>query len=200
VIEELADVPPEQFVAARDQLAARLKDEGDEERAAEVKKLRKPTVAQWLTSEVRRRHPGEIATLQNALQEVGQAQEDAVIGGDRTALQDATARRRAAAAALGDAVDDVLTRTGRPPQYRDEVLTEIEAAVSAEVVPGPLGLRDDLELPVGREPRRDIAAERRAAAAPAAIEVAEARVRRAREELARAETDLQAVLEQYGDA
>jgi hypothetical protein len=199
VIDELADVPPEEFVAARGHLAARAKADGDAERAAEIKKLRKPTVAQWLTGQVHRHHAGEIATLRTALQDVGRAQEDAVTGGDRTALQQATARRRDAAAALVAAVEDVLNRTERPPQYRDEVVAEIEAAIGAEVVSGPLGLREDLELPepAPPAPRRDHAAERRAAAA---IEAAEARVQRARDELGRAEADLQAVRELYRDA
>ncbi len=42
--DDLADVPPEEFVAARDAAAKKLKSEGRSDEAAQVKKLRKPTV------------------------------------------------------------------------------------------------------------------------------------------------------------
>jgi hypothetical protein len=201
MIDELADVPPEEFVAARDALAARLKAEGKTGEAAEVKKLRKPTVAQWIATQVRRQHEADIDALRSALHDVAKAQEAAVTGGDREALQEATAKRRDAATGVGRAVDQVLAWTGRPVQYRDEVLSAIESGVTAEVASGPLGMRDDLEIPkrATRAPARDVAAERRAAAAKTAIEAAEARVTRAREELERAESELTAVKERHGE-
>ncbi|MGH9024636.1 MAG: hypothetical protein ACRDWD_00735 [Acidimicrobiia bacterium] len=199
MIDELADVPPEEFIAARDALAARLKAEGNKDEAAEVKKLRKPTVAQWLTDQMRRHHEDKIDALRAALREVGEAQEAAVTGGDRAALQDATAKRRDATAALGRAVDEVLARSERPAQYRDVVSSEIETAVSAEVAAGPLGMREDLELPdrPKPEPRRDLAAERRANAAKVAIEAAEARVQHARDQLEQARSELETVRDRY---
>jgi len=61
--DELADVPPEEFVAARDELAKRLKAEGNTDEAAKVKKIRKPTVTQWVTDQVRRHHAGDVDAL-----------------------------------------------------------------------------------------------------------------------------------------
>jgi hypothetical protein len=201
VDDDLADVPPEAFVAARDALVAQLKAEGKPDEVADVKKRRKPTVVQWLTEQVRRRHADKVDALRAALREMVVAQEAVLTGGGRHALQDATAKRRTAVDALRRAVDDVIATSGRPAHHRDEVLGAVESAVTAEVSTGTLGVRDDLELPdlPAPKPARDLVAERRAAAAQAAIEAAEARVRRARDELARAEAELDAVQQKYAE-
>jgi hypothetical protein len=195
--DELADVPPERFVAARDELARRLKDEGNTTAAAEVKRLRKPTVAQWITAQVRRHHAGDVDVLRAASGEVAAAQETAIISGNRDALRDATARRRDALDQVGRTIDQILATDLRPAQYRDEVLSVIESEVTTEAASGTFGLRDDLELPerpkTKQKPARDRAAERRAAEAKAAVEAAEERVRRARDALERAESDLEAL-------
>jgi hypothetical protein len=195
--DELAGVPPEEFVAARDELAKRLKAEGNTAEAAEVKKLRKPTVSQWITDQVRRHHADEVDALRTASAEVAAAQETAITSGDRDALRDATTKRRDALSEVGQVIDQVLARTGRPAQYRDEVLSVIESDVTTEIASGTFGLRDDLEVPElpKKKPKRDLAAERRAAEEKAAIEAAEERVRRAREALDRAESDLAALLQ-----
>jgi len=199
----LPDVPPEEFIAARDELAKQLKADGKATEAAEVKKLRKPTVTQWIGDQVRR-HSDAVDALRAAAVEVAEAQEAAIVSGDRAALRDATATRRAAVETVGRAVDETLARYGRPEHHRDDVLNAIESDVTAEVASGTFGLRDDLELPerAPRQAARDRKAERRAeeaeAKARAAIDAAEDRVRRARDELERAESALQAALDRHG--
>jgi hypothetical protein len=199
VHDDLAAVPPEEFIAARDALAARLKAEGEVDEAAAIKKLRKPTVSQWLVEHVRRTHTDEIEALRAAVRDLSAAQETAITGGDRTALTNATAARRDAVASLERVVEQMLADGDRPAHYRDEVVQAIESGVTTEIASGTFGLRDDLELPdrPADQPRRDIGAERRAAAAQSAIEHAEDRVERAREELARAEAELDAVRKRY---
>ena len=64
--DDLADVPPEEFVAARDALAKKLKSEGKSDEAAAVKKLRKPTVTRWVADHVLRHHAREIVGLDEA--------------------------------------------------------------------------------------------------------------------------------------
>ena len=194
--EDLADVPPEKFVAARDELASRLKADGKATEAAEVKKLRKPTVTRWVADQVRRHHVEAVEALRRALSNVADAQEMAITSGDRGALAEATAQRQDAMSALGRAVDDVLAAGERPGHHRDDVLGAIDADVTAEVAShGTFGVRDDLEVPerTARKPARDRVAERREANARAAIEAAEARVGRAREELEAAEASLEAL-------
>ena len=199
--EDLADVPPEDFVAARDAIAKQLRSDGRPDEAAEVKKLRKPTVTRWVADQVRRHHAEVVEALRAALSNVAAAQETAITRGDRGALAEATAQRRDAMRALGRAVDDVLASAERPAHHRDEVLGAIEADVTAEVASrGTFGVRDDLELPerAAKRPARDRVAERREANARAAIEAAEARVNRAREELETAEAALETLRERRG--
>jgi hypothetical protein len=197
--DELIDVPPEEFVAARTQLAARLKSEGKTTEAAEVKKLRRPSVRDWVVDQVRRHHTAAVEELRDASTEVARAQEEAITAGDRDALRTASARRRTAVDSVERAIDEVLTGDARPAGYRDEVLAAIESAVTADVASGTFGMRDDLELPERPTPARrpDRAAERRAAAAQSAIAAAEARVERARDELDKAVADLAAVKARY---
>jgi type IV secretory pathway VirB10-like protein len=85
---------------------------------------------------------------------VAEAQEAAITRGERDGLREAGERRRQALAAVGRAVDLVLTETGRPAHHREEALRAIEASVTAEVTSGSFGLPDDVELPdpVPQEP------------------------------------------------
>lgn len=195
---ELADLPPEDFVAARDALAKRLKAEGKVTEAAEVKQLKRPTVPVWITQQVRRHHDDVVDALRQASADVATAQEAAITSGDRDALRDATAARKAALRDVGRAIEQVLARNGRPATHKDEVLAAIESAVTEEVTGGGFGLREDVELPKRTEPKRDVEAERRAKEAQAEIEAAEQRVARARAELEKAEDVLAAVIERHG--
>src|SRR5262245_5183602 len=200
--DDLADVPPEEFVAARDAAAKKLKSEGKSDEAAQEKKLRKPTVTRWVADQVLRHHAPEVDAVRSAVRRVAAAQESAITRGDRGALAAATAERRDAMTALGTAVDEVLERDQRPHHHHDEVVGAIEAEVTAEVSSGgTFGVPDDLELPErpARQPvGRDRVAERRQAQARAALESAEARVTRAREELANAEAALSEMRERHG--
>ncbi len=124
---------------------------------------------------------------------VAEAQEAAITRGERDGLREAGERRRQALAAVGRAVDLVLTETGRPAHHREEALRAIEASVTAEVTSGSFGLPDDVELPdpVPQEPAEAVDPElpevqRRRAEAEAEAErrraEAEAEVKRRRAE------------------
>lgn len=199
--DELADVPPEEFVAARDELARRLKASGERARAAEVKKLRRPTVPQWVARQVGRRHGDLLESLREALRELATAQEAAITSGQRQELREAASNRRDVLGRIERAVEEVLAEDGRPDHYRDEVVTSIESDLTAEVVPGPFGVSDDLELPERpreKDPVADPVAQRRAEEARTAIREAELRVSRARQELRTAESELEAVVARHG--
>jgi len=186
---ELADVDPERFVAARDALAKRLKAEGRVTEAADVKKLRKPTVAQWATAQVARREPGAVGDVRAASEAVASAQEAAVGGGSREDLKAAMAARRNSVRALGKAVDRVLADLGRPAGQRDEVLAAVDAAITESVAKGTtFGLPDDVTLAARDEPAsepepdpRVVEAEAALAAAEADLEAAERALSEARE-------------------
>jgi hypothetical protein len=207
MIEDLADVSPEDFVAARDALAKELKAAGKVAESADVKQLRKPTVQAWIAEQVRRHHADAVEELRTASRAVAAAQEKAITSGDRDALKAASTTRRDAVRDLGRAVEQVLARHGRPATYKDDVLSELEAEVTAEVAGGTFGLRDDLELPAPKKPPKpkpDPEVERRKAQAKQEISEARARVRAARDELVEAESALAAVVERHrgveGDA
>jgi len=183
--EALADVAPEEFVAARDALAKQLKAEGKVKDAAEVKKLRKPTVAQWATAQVARRAPEEVAELRAASEAVAEAQTAAVGGGDRDALKEAIAARRERVRALGKAVDRVLQELGRPASQRDEVLAAVDAAITDAVAQGTtFGLPDDVTLAAAPEPEPEPEPDPRVLEARAALERAEADLKAAEQALA----------------
>src|SRR4029453_1473662 len=54
--DELFGLPPEEFVAARDDLARRLKREGDAKAAARIKALRRPPLSAWAVNRLARQH------------------------------------------------------------------------------------------------------------------------------------------------
>jgi hypothetical protein len=202
-VDALALVPPESFVAARDELAKQLKAEGDADGAAAVKAMRKPTVVQWLTATVRHEHADVVAELRRASKDVAAAQEAAITKGDCDDLRVAITRRRNALQDLERAVDDVFATTGRPRTWRDDVITAIEAATTEEVAAGTFGVRDDLEVPDvrprPRPPKPDPLRERRIARAKESLERAEAAVERARVDLTAAESALAAARAHYDE-
>ena len=183
--EELLDVDPERFVAERDALAKRLKAEGKVAESAAVKKLRKPTVAQWATAQVARRAPDAVAEVRAASEAVAEAQTAAVGGGDRDALKAAMTARRESVRALGKAVDVVLKELGRPASQRDEVLAAVDAAITESVAQGTtFGLPDDVTLAPRAEPEPEPEPDPRVVEAEAALARAEADLEEAEEALA----------------
>jgi hypothetical protein len=54
---------PEEFVAARDALAAQARVDGDRDAAARIKALRRPTVVAWLANLLARERPDEVREL-----------------------------------------------------------------------------------------------------------------------------------------
>jgi phosphinothricin acetyltransferase len=150
-LDDLGDVAPEGFVAARDVLARHLKEQGDRAGADAVKRLRRPSVPTWVAGRLLRHGSDALDELRAASLALAEAQRAAVAAGssaaDREAVREATTRRRAALAAVGRAVDRLLADEDRPGHHREEVLRTIEAAIVAEIAPGVFGLPDDLELP-----------------------------------------------------
>ena len=104
--DELYELDPEEFVAARDALARDLK-KTDKAAAAEVARLRRPTVAAYGINVAARRDPEAVEALLAAGDRLRDAQAKA-LRGDAGALRTATEERRKAVAALGAAVAEVL--------------------------------------------------------------------------------------------
>jgi hypothetical protein len=84
---------PADFTRARDDLAQRLKQAGQVEAAADVKKLRKPTIPVWAVNQLARRHPDDVRALLNAGERLRVAQQ-AALRGEGQELRAATADER----------------------------------------------------------------------------------------------------------
>jgi hypothetical protein len=116
-IDRLFEVEPSEFVRARDELAARLKEEGRHDEAAEVKKLRKPPVVVFELNRLARRRPDDVAALIDAGEHVRLVQEQ----GAGALLREATRNVHALARGLA-------AITARP--------AEVEAALRAAALSG----------------------------------------------------------------
>ena len=91
---DLYGLPLADFTKARDELARRLRREGRRDDAEAVKALRKPTVAAWALNQLARRRPGDVERLLATGERLREAQEALLAGGDRVALQRASAEER----------------------------------------------------------------------------------------------------------
>lgn len=150
--------PPERFVKARNALAARLKDEGDLERARHVKTLRRPTVAAWAVDGLARDHADDVQALLRAGEDLASAQRQVAAGGGMDRMREATDERRrlldllvrAAADALEaagmpapratlDKVSDTLTAIASDPAAADRV----QAGTLDKELPAPAGFGDE---------------------------------------------------------
>src|SRR6266498_1094600 len=104
----LYGLPPEQFVAARDELARALRGAGERQAAARVAGLRRPTVAAWAVNQAARRRPELVTDLIEAGERLRQAQRRALSGLRGGALRTAGAERRVAIERLLAEAADVL--------------------------------------------------------------------------------------------
>ncbi|HEV8622893.1 MAG TPA: hypothetical protein VG034_00430 [Acidimicrobiia bacterium] len=132
--EDLYGLPLEEFTPARDALAKELKAAGRKDEAAEVKSLRKPSLAAWALNRVAREQAAAIDGLRAAGADLRQAQDEAMSGD--------AGRLREANRALADEVNrvaglavEVLRAAGRPgsaAQQEKIVATLRTAAVDDE--------------------------------------------------------------------
>jgi len=129
-VRALYRAPIDGFIAARDELVTELRAAGQAERAAVVKKLRKPSVPAWALNQLADRNPEGIQALIDAGAEVRAAQQ-AALTSDRNAdrLREATAGRRQAVTALAGLVSDILLEVGRSPNaHLSAIRATLEAA------------------------------------------------------------------------
>lgn len=114
-IDELFDLPLDEFTAARNDLAKRLKRDGDAEAAEQVRSLPKPSVAAWAVNQLARREPEAVRSLLNVAARLRSAQERS-LKGERAAdeLRGAQAEEREIIRRLTRSAEGVLREAGRP--------------------------------------------------------------------------------------
>jgi hypothetical protein len=135
-LDQLFSRPSEEFIAARDELAKRLKAEGRSEEAGEVKALRRPTVAAWAANQVARQRPEEVAELLAAGAELHKAQRKALSGVKGGGFREAMERRRKALVALVKSAEEVLREAGKGSAGTVDVLQPTFEAASVDAQAG----------------------------------------------------------------
>jgi len=125
----LYGLSPEQFVAARDELARALRGAGERQAAARVAGLRRPTVAAWAVNQAARRRPELVGELLQAGERLREAQRRALSGLHDSGLRAAGAERRAAVERLLAVAAGVLEEAGRAADaHRDTIAATLQAA------------------------------------------------------------------------
>ena len=93
-IDRLYALPLEEFTRERDELAKRLRKEGDADAAAKVKALKKPTVAAWAVNQVHRDRPDEVRELIEVTEELHRVYAKLSSAGARERLEEAADMQR----------------------------------------------------------------------------------------------------------
>ena len=131
--DDLYRLPPEDFTAARDAAVKERKAAGDKDAAAELKSLRRPSVAAWLVNTLAR----EDSDLLDQLLALGPALAQAQAQGHGDELRELGAQRRDLVAAVTDRAVELGERSVSAA-VREEVQSTLEAALadppSAEAV------------------------------------------------------------------
>lgn len=106
--------PPEEFVAARDELVRALRAEGDKEGAERVRGLRRPSPALWAVNHLALSEPGAFAALLQAAEGLRSAQGRLLAGEAQVKLTRSAQAHRDAVAELAEAGRRLLESEGRP--------------------------------------------------------------------------------------
>jgi len=123
-VAELYGEPLNEFVPRRDALVRELRKAGDRERAAEVAKLKRPTVAAWAVNQLARRNRKDLDLLLDAGHRLRTGQVQALESGDQSQFEQARRdHERAVRKLVGDA-RDVLS--GERGAASDQALSSIE--------------------------------------------------------------------------
>ncbi|MET0726965.1 MAG: hypothetical protein ABWZ76_01570 [Acidimicrobiales bacterium] len=101
--DDLYLVEPSDFVAERNALVRRLREEGRREEATTVSALRRPSPSAWALNKAARAHPELLAEALDAGQQLREATE-AAVAGDNSRLREATSAERAASERFLDVV------------------------------------------------------------------------------------------------
>jgi hypothetical protein len=130
-VDRLYGLPLDRFTSGRNELAGRLRKEGDKQAAEQVKALKKPALAAWAVNQLARKERMKIRALAEAAEQVRKAQAKVVEGGSPGLLQEADRRLSKVTADLRDAAGALLAQAGHPASEAllDRVRQTLRAAV-----------------------------------------------------------------------
>ncbi len=135
VARELFAVGPEEFMAKRAELAARLKQNGDPAAAAAISKLRKPTVAAWIVNAYVLEHRDQL----DAIADIGDRLRAAQHKLEASQLRTLSQERRSLVAALTKQAFAQAERPTSSATVMDEVRGTFDAAVADPDIAARLG-------------------------------------------------------------
>jgi hypothetical protein len=127
-VDRLYGLGLDEFTAARNELAKRLRSDGDREAADRVKALPKPTLPAWAANRLARERQKELRALLDAADSLRGAQE-AALGGKQADVRGAMRAQREALRKLVDAARDELEAAGRPAP--DATLERVRSTLEA---------------------------------------------------------------------
>ncbi|HEY2219626.1 MAG TPA: hypothetical protein VGH35_09805 [Gaiellaceae bacterium] len=132
--ERLYGVDLDEFGAERARLAKELRGEGRREEAAQLAKLRKPTIAAWILNQLVRRHRREVDLLLHAGHRLRQSQAGVVRGGERASFEQARQTEAEAVRVLGRDAEALLrsTRGAASDAVLDQVVRGLRAAAVSD--------------------------------------------------------------------
>jgi hypothetical protein len=131
-IDRLYGLPLDEFTRGRDELARRIRQEGDAALAAEVKQLRKPPLPAWVVNRLARQRELDVARLVKAGEQLATAQTEAVRAQSGDAFLDARRDQQHALERLAAHARDILADAGRGPGALDRVLATLRAGSLTE--------------------------------------------------------------------
>lgn len=122
-VRRLYGLPPDRFTAERNALASRLRAGGEQEAAAEVAALRKPSLSAWAVNQLVRERTPQLADLWKAAERLRKAH-----GGKGDFRQAVEAEREALETLLASAAE-LLRRRGH--RGGDPLLQRVRATLQA---------------------------------------------------------------------
>ena len=128
-IDRLYALPLAEFTRERDELAKRLRKDGDRDAAAAVKALRKPSVPAWAINQVRRDRPDDVRTLLEVTEELHRVYAGIGSAGARERLGDAADMQRDLIRSLTRCAAQLLDAGGHPSS--EATLTKVADTLRA---------------------------------------------------------------------
>jgi hypothetical protein len=142
-LDRLFSLPLDEFTRARNELAKRLKQDGDADAAEQVRALAKPSVPAWAVNQLARHEPEGVRSLLNVGARLRSAQERS-LRGEQAAdeVRAAQAEERELLRVLTQRAGELLREAGRPATGAtlDRVSSTLRAGTLAE--PGRTLLRE----------------------------------------------------------
>ena len=166
-VDRLYGLPLDEFTRARDDLARRVRQEGDGERAAEIKGLHKPTLPAWVVNQLARQRELDMQRLLKAGEQLAGAQAEAIRAQSGDAFLEARRDQQHALETLSVRAKEILADAGRGDAALDRVLATLRAGslmqdgrallksgrLTEELEPPGFEAFEGLDIPRGRPPR-----------------------------------------------